>query len=313
MTNLTAKERPLKPVLKWAGGKGQLLDELRRRYPTQLGQTITKYAEPFVGGGAVLFDVLSHYDLERVYISDTNSELINAYTILRDNSELLIDALHQYATDYLPLEDSSRKDYFYAKRTRFNELKLSNQRGVELAALFVFLNRTCFNGLYRVNSQGAYNVPMGKYKSPTICDEDNLRRVARALQGTIIECAPYSQAEAFIDAHTFAYFDPPYRPLSVTSSFTAYTENDFNDTCQTELSQFIKAMGQRGAYVLASNSDPRNTNPDDDFFDDLYAGLTIERISANRMINSKASARGAISEILVSNRRERKAQPTRKP
>ena len=304
MKRIANQDRPLRPILKWAGGKGQLLEEIRQRYPEQLGTTITKYAEPFVGGGAVLFDILSHYDLEQVYISDTNAALINVYTSLRDATELLVDTLKHYEAEYLPLATQERKTYFYAKRARFNKFKLASQYDAELAALFIFLNRTCFNGLYRVNSKGEYNVPMGAYKSPTICDESNLRQVAYALQGVTIECAPYSNANKFIDQHTFAYFDPPYRPLSVTSSFTAYTENDFNDECQIELSKFIIEMSQRGAYVLASNSDPRNTNPTDDFFDKLYKGMKIESISASRMINSKASARGPIKEILISNGKE---------
>ncbi len=297
------KEQKLKPFLKWAGGKGQLLDEIRRHYPTELGSSIYKYAEPFVGGGAVLFDVLSNYDVDDVYISDSNAELINVYISLRDDSEALINALKQYESAYLPMDDDQRKSFYYKKRSRFNELKKAGQRNFELAALFIFLNRTCFNGLYRVNSKGEYNVPMGAYKSPTICDEDNLRRVAKALNGVTIVCGDYKESASFVDEHTFAYFDPPYRPLPNSASFIAYTENDFDDGCQIELGKYIKRISESGVYVVASNSDPKNTDPNDNFFDELYSGMEINRINASRMINSNASARGKISELLICSRK----------
>jgi len=293
------KEQRLKPFLKWAGGKGQLLDEIRRRYPAELGGSIYKYAEPFIGGGAVLFDVLSNYDIKNVYISDSNAELINVYISLRDDSEALINTLKQFESVYLPMNDEQRKSFYYEKRSRFNKIKVTGQKNAELAALFIFLNRTCFNGLYRVNSRGEYNVPMGNYKSPTICDEENLRRVAKALNGVTIVCGDYKESETFMDSHTFAYFDPPYRPLPNSASFTAYTENDFDDECQTDLSKFIKRISECGVYVIASNSDPKNTDPNDNFFDDLYVGMEINRIYASRMINSNASERGKISELLI--------------
>lgn len=293
------KEQKLKPFLKWAGGKGQLLEDIRRHYPADLGGSIHKYAEPFVGGGAVLFDVLSNYDIDEVYISDSNAELINVYLSLRDDSEALINTLKQFESAFLPMDNKSRKSFYYEKRSRFNELKKSGLKNTELAALFIFLNRTCFNGLYRVNSKGEYNVPMGAYKAPTICDEDNLRRVANALSGVTIVCGDYKESEIFVDRHTFAYFDPPYRPLPNSASFTAYTENNFDDECQTELGKYIRKISESGVYVITSNSDPKNTDPNDSFFDDLYSGMEINRIYASRMINSNASARGKISELLI--------------
>lgn len=298
-----AKERKLRPFLKWAGGKGQILDEIRKHYPAELGGTIYKYAEPFVGGGAVLFDVLSNYDIDEVYISDTNAELINTYIALRDDAEALINALKQFESAYLPMDDEHRKRFYYEKRSRFNELKKAGTKSTEAAALFIFLNRTCFNGLYRVNSKGEYNVPMGAYKSPVICDEDNLRKASGALEGVIIVCDDYTASKAFIDEHTFAYFDPPYRPLPKSASFTAYTESDFDDERQKELGRFIKSASAAGAYVIASNSDPKNTDPDDSFFDELYSGMEINRIHASRMINSNAGARGKISELLICSRK----------
>ena len=298
------KEQKLKPFLKWAGGKGQLLEEIKKHYPTELGRSIYKYAEPFVGGGAVLFDVLSNYDVDEVYISDSNAELINSYISLRDDTDTLIQLLKEYEITYLPMADDERKEFYYSKRTRFNELKKEHCKTVELAALFIFLNRTCFNGLYRVNARGEYNVPMGAYKSPTICDEDNLRRVAKALAGVTIVCADYKESRKFMDEHTFSYFDPPYRPLPLSASFTAYTENDFNDECQISLGKYIKELASSGVYVIASNSDPKNTDQEDNFFDDLYSGMEINRIYASRMINSNASARGKISELLICSRED---------
>ncbi len=295
-------EQKVKPFLKWAGGKGQLLEQIKNYYPLELGKSINKYAEPFVGGGAVLFDILSNYNIDEVYIGDSNKELINVYITLRDSIEELIPIIKKYEQEYLPLDNEQRKLYFYEKRSLFNSIKKTGKPNIELAALLIFLNRTCFNGLYRVNSKGEYNVPMGAYKSPTICDENNLRNVSKALKDVIIYCADYKVSENFIDEHTFAYFDPPYRPLTSSSSFTAYTENDFDDNKQKELGMFIKKMSSKGAYIVASNSDPKNINAEDNFFDDLYSGLEINRIYASRMINSNASARGKISELLICNR-----------
>jgi DNA adenine methylase len=293
------KEKRMKPFVKWAGGKGQLIYEIRKQYPKGLGDTIRKYAEPFVGGGAVLFDILNEYELDEVYISDINAELINTYQVLRDDADALISRLSQYQDEYLPLSDDSRKEYYYKKRKRFNELKCQDVLDTEIASLFIFLNRTCFNGLYRVNSKGEYNVPIGSYKAPLICDEYNLRQVSKALSGVTIVCGDYRESIDFIDNNTFVYFDPPYRPLNATSSFTAYTENVFDDKAQSELAKYIQQLSDRGAYVVASNSDPKNIDPDDDFFDGLYSKMKIMRITASRMINSDAGSRGKISELLI--------------
>ena len=293
------KEKRIKPFVKWAGGKGQLVDEIVKQYPIELGFTTRKYAEPFVGGGAVLFDILDKYNLDAVYISDTNAELINTYRVLRDNPDDLIALLSHYQETYNPLNDEQRKERYYEKRARFNELKRSGVLDIEMAALFIFLNKTCFNGLYRVNSKGEYNVPMGAYKSPLICDEYNLRTVSSALSKVEIVCGDYKESRNFIDCNTFVYFDPPYRPLNTTSNFTAYTENSFDDKAQAELAAFIQHLSDDGVYVVASNSDPKNTDPEDDFFDALYSKMKIIRIYASRMINSNATSRGKISELLI--------------
>jgi DNA adenine methylase len=290
-----------KPFIKWAGGKTQILNEIRAKYPMELCGKIKKYAEPFVGGGAVLFDVLSNYELSEIYISDINRELILTYIALRDNAETLIAMLKTLETEYLPSTEEKRKALYYAKRQRYNLLKTAKSEAVELVALFIFLNKTCFNGLYRVNAKGEFNVPQGSYKNPKICDGSNLLAVSEKLQGVNIVCADYKQARDFIDCNTFAYFDPPYRPLSETSSFTSYSRYGFDDTAQTELARFIDEMSKHGAWVVASNSDPKNTDENDDFFDKLYARHKVSRIEANRAVNSVGSRRGRIKELLIAN------------
>lgn len=290
-----------KPFLKWAGGKGQLLKEISAYYPFEKDKTITKYAEPFVGGGAVLFDILNKFELQEVYISDINAELINTYTIIRDDIDALLDILRRFESDYLALDNDERKKAYLAKRARFNELKSKKENGVELAALMIFLNKTCFNGLYRVNRKGEYNVPMGAYKNPLICNEHNLKAVSKKLQNVKIVCGDYKESNEFIDDKTFVYFDPPYRPLTPTANFTSYTEELFNDTNQLELARFVQELNNKGAKIVASNSDPKNTNEDDSFFDDAYAKQNIKRVSATRIINRNSDKRGKINELLISN------------
>ena len=291
-----------KPFLKWAGGKGQLLGQIERYYPFA-DKHITKYAEPFVGGGAVLFDVLEKFELEGVYICDINADLINTYQIIRDEIDALITMLSQIQSEFLSLDVEHRKAYYISKRSLFNRIKVNESiaNNIQKAALMIFLNRTCFNGLFRVNKKGLFNVPMGAYKRPLICDEANLRAVSQKLQGVMIACGDYKSSAEFIDQNTFVYFDPPYRPLSATAGFTAYTEGSFDDAAQLELASFVGAMCDRGAKVVLSNSDPRNMNPEDDFFDLVYASYKIRRIEANRMINCNAKARGKIKELLISN------------
>ncbi|MDO5397020.1 MAG: DNA adenine methylase [bacterium] len=295
-------EKRVKPFLKWAGGKSQLLKEIEQYYPFKNG-TVTKYAEPFVGGGAVLFDILSKYNLEEVYISDINAELINTYTAIREHIDELLTLLSLYQNEYIPKETEQRKVYYMAKRERFNDLKANGNEAenIEKAALMILLNKTCFNGLFRVNKKGMFNVPMGAYKNPLICDEKNLMAVSEKLQNVKIVCGDYRESANFIDEHTFVYFDPPYRPLTETASFTAYTENLFNDEEQIELARFVECMHKKGARVLVSNSDPKNSDTDDDFFDTIYANRKIKRVEANRMINCNSEARGKIKELLISN------------
>lgn len=299
---LICDDKRVKPFLKWAGGKGQLLAEIGKYYPFADGK-ITKYAEPFVGGGAVLFDILSKYDLDEVYISDINAELINSYRIIRDNIEILISLLANMQNEFVPMDTENRREYYLNKRERFNNLKVNGAESinVEKAALMIFLNKTCFNGLFRVNRKGLFNVPMGSYKNPMICDEENLRAVSEKLRNVTIVCGDYRESAGFIDDETFVYFDPPYRPITDTSSFTAYTENIFSDEEQIELAKYVDSMHKKGAKIVVSNSDPKNTNISDNFFDTIYSSHRIKRVEATRMINCNSEARGKIKELLISN------------
>lgn len=292
----------VKPFLKWAGGKGQLLHEIEPYYPFD-DQSVTKYAEPFVGGGAVLFDILDRFELEAVYISDINAQLICTYQVIRDEVNELVDILAGYQSEYLSMDTENRRIYYTDKREQFNRLIIKCEEGqrVKQAALMIFLNRTCFNGLYRVNRQGLFNVPIGSYKKPLICDDTNLLAVSDKLKGVQIVCGDYRRSSDFIDSHTFVYFDPPYRPITQTSSFTAYTENAFGDVQQKELAEFVDEMGKRGARIVVSNSDPQNADTEDHFFDEIYSSHKIARVDANRMINSNSDARGKIKELLISN------------
>lgn len=287
------------PFVKWAGGKTQLLPEIRKHYPHR----IKKYCEPFVGGGAVLFDILQTFHPDEVLINDMNAELINIYQQIKSNCSLLIEQLSELQDKYnfFPMEEN--KLFFLENRQRYNELKLTERKAenLEKAALFIFLNKTCFNGLYRVNKKGEFNVPFNNAKNPLICDAVNLKACAKVLQNVQLKAGDYSECKEFIDKKTFVYIDPPYRPLSKTSAFTSYTKNQFSDKEQIELGKFVEENSQKKAKILLSNSDPRNFDKSDNFFDDLYSNFEIERISASRMINSNAKKRGAISELLISN------------
>lgn len=291
---------PASPFVKWAGGKSQLINEISKRLPSANKQ-IRKYAEPFIGGGAVLFYILNNYDLEEVYISDINAELLNVYTQIKNYPSHIIEQLRILEEDFINLDKERRKEFYYKIRDKFNFLKAKRSHDIELASYFIFLNRTCFNGLYRVNRHGEYNVPMGDYKNPKICDENNILTVSNVLSKVSINCGSFELCDDFVDSNTFVYFDPPYRPLNVTSSFTSYTEGSFNDEDQIQLAHFFRQLDKKGAYLLESNSDPKNTNPSDEFFDELYKGFTIDRVCASRMINSKVSGRGQISELLIRN------------
>ena len=291
----------VRPFIKWVGGKGQLIDVLRKNLPQNIGTEITKYAEPFVGGGALLFDLINCYNFEEIYINDNNRELINVYTVIKDKCEFLIFALKNIETQYNNLSEEEQQNFYYEKREIFNTVLLSDESSVEKAALFIFINKTCFNGIYRVNKKGKFNVPFGKRKNVNICDVDNLYKISKLLKKVIIKSGDYKDVLNFADESTLVYFDPPYRPLNTTSSFTAYTKEDFSDKDQEQLANVFKELSRRGSKVILSNSDPKNVNEEDNFFDNLYSGYTIMRIDACRAINSVGSKRGKIKELLITN------------
>ncbi len=296
-----------KPFLKWAGGKGQLLNKFEEMYPQELiNGEIDTYIEPFVGGGAVLFDILQKYKVKKAVIVDLNKELVNCYRCIKADVKELIKHLKTLQSEFLSLSDEKRKGYFLKVRKRYNKIHLNGKYDFEKAADFIFLNKTCFNGLYRVNSKGEFNVPFGKYKNPLICDSENLTLISNLLQNVEIRFGDYSICEEYVNGRTFIYFDPPYRPLIENSSFVGYDKSGFNDNNQKELAEFVKKLDKQNCLVMLSNSDPKNTNPDDNFFDELYKGFEIDRIFAKRMINCQADKRGDITEIVIRNYKRRK-------
>lgn len=291
---------PARPFIKWVGGKTQLLDDIKKTLPRDLSRRDEMtYVEPFVGGGAVLFWILQEYpNITRAVINDINAELICTYRVIKYDVENLILKLSRLQNEYLPLNEVDRKKYFLAQRERFNERDTSE---VEIAALFIFLNRTCFNGLYRVNSKGKFNVPHGRYANPRICDEETLRADSAVLQRVEILCGDFAQTGKYAHDNVLFYFDPPYRPLTDTSAFTSYAKEGFDDAEQIRLRDFCDIIAKQKSLFVASNSDPLNVDNEDDFFDHLYKMFSIKRVSAARMINSKGNGRGTISEIMISN------------
>ena len=289
-----------RPFIKWVGGKTQLLDEVRKSLPRDFAsrQHVT-YVEPFVGGGAVMFWILQAYpNIEKAVINDINKELICTYKVIKENVEELIVELACIQDDYIPLGAEDRKAYYMEKRACFNTKQTAP---VETAALFIFLNRTCFNGLYRVNSKGEFNVPHGKYANPRICDADNLLACSFVLQRVEILCGDFAETGRYAGPDTLFYFDPPYKPITETSSFTSYSKEGFDDKEQLRLRDFCDQISKEKALFVASNSDPKDVNPKENFFDTIYQHFIIKRVSAARMINSDASGRGAISELMISN------------
>ena len=293
-----------RPFLKWAGGKRQLISEIEARLPSDIDEC-SSYVEPFIGGGAVLFHLLESRRFDEVHISDLNPELVLCYRTLQEDADEVIKHLSQMIESY-PSEQEDRKESYYAIREDWNSdvgkiPSLSKTRMAKRTAQTLFLNKTCFNGLFRVNRKGEFNVPIGSYVNPSFPSSEDLLEVQKALQGITIHEAPFEECESWVSKDSFVYFDPPYRPLSDTANFVSYAKGDFNDQDQERLATLFRELDQKGAKVLLSNSDPKNTVPEDDFFDDLYSGFTIDRVEANRAINSNPDRRGAITELLIRN------------
>ena len=298
-----------RPFLKWAGGKWQLLEQFQ--FPRELnGKGIIKqYYEPFLGGGAVFFWVMQNCKIEKAYINELSPEIYLCYVAIQKNVERVINYLKTWEKKYHKLDSVRQESLYYRIRNKYNQTrqsvnfkKYSTKKHSERVAMTIFLNRTCFNGLYRVNSKGEFNVPFGRYKNPTICDIQNLRAVSKVLKDVMITNEDFSIIQKQIKKNSFVYFDPPYRPLNKTSSFTSYSSNEFNDKEQERLCSVFRQLSQiSGVKIMLSNSDPKNESKSDNFFDTLYEGFRIERLKAKRMINCDASKRGEINEILVMN------------
>ena len=297
----------VKPFVKWAGGKGQLLGELEKRLPSEILQekTVRRYVEPFVGGGAFFFYLKNNYSIQESYLSDINKDLILIYKVIKNNYNELVAELSEIESFHLKKSEEKRKENFYKIRDRYNSQDINYQQPssewIKRTGYFIFLNKTCFNGLYRLNSKGEFNVPFGRYKNPRICDEQNLKQVQFSLKSTNLFHGDFTKSSKYILDNTFIYLDPPYRPLNNTSYFTNYSKNGFNDDSQKKLADFFKLMDKRGAKLMLSNSDPQNHNEQDRFFDELYEGFTVERVTAKRNINRDPSKRGFIKELIVRN------------
>jgi DNA adenine methylase len=298
-----------KPFVKWVGGKGQLLEQFERYYPNELKiGAIKNYVEPFLGGGALYFSIMEKYKPENAYLSDMNRDLILTYNIIQKKHEALLDRLEQYQRRYDETAMDKRYELFLETRKHFNEQRFEinyknlAENRILRAAQFIFLNKTCFNGLFRLNSKGEFNVPFGKHKTINIFDPDNIRAVSAALQNAEIFQAEYSDCYKKVDSKTFVYLDPPYRPLTQTSDFTAYTGAEWTDKQQLELAIFFQKLDrEKGAKLMLSNSDPANINPNDTFFVKAYRGYNFFKVSANRAVNCNGKGRGKINELLITN------------
>lgn len=292
----------MKPFIKWAGGKNSLLDEIQKRLPDFVYSQDFCLIEPFVGGGAVCLWALSQLPyLKKLIINDYNADLINVYQVIKNHPDDLIWYIESLQNDYNQLTDlESKKPYFYHKRDIFNTRSGNN---IEQAGLFIFLNKSAFNGLYRVNKNNQFNVPIGSYKSPKFIDKDNILTISQKLQNTQILTGDFELVLSYLpnDLPCVFYIDPPYRPISDTASFTAYSDSGFDDNEQKRLAKFCQKIDKMGHHFLLSNSDPKNHNTNDDFFDELYANFNINRIQANRSIGANGKSRKFISEILVDN------------
>ena len=270
-------EKETYPIVKWVGGKRQLMFELLKNMP----KSYNRYFEPFIGGGALFFELQP----ENAYISDMNDELINLYSVVRDNVYELISDLNKHEVS---------KEYFLEIRNLDRTDEYKNLSDVQRASRFIYLNRTCFNGLYRVNSQGQFNVPYGNYKNPRIVDENNLLNCSELLKNTEIKCADFSEILTKVKKGDFVYFDPPYVPLNETSSFTSYTKDGFDMDMQFKLREVCDELDSMGVMFMLSNSDTK-------FVNELYSNYEIKKVFASRAVNANAEGRGKITEVLVRN------------
>jgi DNA adenine methylase len=289
-----------KPFLKWAGGKTQLLNDIENKFPYKENDEFS-YIEPFVGSGAILFWVLNNFpNLSSVIINDINEDLINSYKTIKSGVIDLISVLKSFETEYHSLsgQTEEKKKYYYDKRNLFNSRE--SEQTIQ-SALFIFLNRTCFNGLYRVNKKNEFNVPIGSYKRPLICDENNLLAISKLLQKVEILSGDFEQTINYVNENSLFYFDPPYKPLSETSCFNSYVKDEFDDNEQIRLKLFCDKLNQLNSKWILSNSDVKGKDPNNNFFDELFGKYQISRVLAKRSINANPAKRGMLTELLISN------------
>ncbi|MBU2491290.1 MAG: Dam family site-specific DNA-(adenine-N6)-methyltransferase [Bacteroidetes bacterium] len=298
-------DKVVKPFLKWAGGKTQLLTKLEKRFPGELiNGEIENYYEPFLGGGAVFFFIKSKYkSLKNFYLYDINPELFIAYSVIQKNVDNLIESLGIIKEEYL--SSKNRKDYFLEIRSKFNSSLDSinfqeyNNTWIERTSQIIFLNKTCFNGLFRVNKKGHFNVPFGAYKNPAIYDKTALINSSQLLDNVKLFLGDFELINDHIKENSFVYFDPPYKALSSSSNFTSYSRDNFDDHAQIRLANLFKQFAKtKSIKLMLSNSDTK-----DGYFDSLYNfdQIEIKRILAKRMINSVSNKRGEINELVITN------------
>ena len=293
-----------KPFLKWAGGKGQLLTQLDEHLPGELQEQEFTYIEPFVGGGAMLFHILRKFpNITHAVINDINPHLVTAYRVIKQQPDELIRKLSDLERDYFSQSDEEgKKAFFLNVRNIFNEAVLDD---VDRTKYLIFLNRTCFNGLYRVNSKGKFNVPFGRNLHPTICNADTILadcEVLNRVDVTILNGDFELTSDEMREGLNFFYFDPPYRPLNATSSFNSYSKEEFNDDEQIRLHDFCIHLNERSNVKwMLSNADCSAKNPEDTFFEELYKDFRIERVYASRFINANPEKRGKLTELLIKN------------
>lgn len=306
LQNTVVKKKAVvaKPFVKWAGGKGNLLQKLEALLPTDFDdlENVT-YIEPFVGGGAMLFYMLQrHKCIRRAVINDINADLIRCYRLIANDPQILIDRLKNIENNYYSVDFPARKELFYAYRDQYNSEGIHAD---ERAALFIFLNHTCFNGLYRVNAAGKFNVPYGRYKKPVICNEELImadHRLLNSVELVIRQAGDYKFVRQNLSRNhsNFVYFDPPYRPLNDTSSFKEYSNDPFDDIQQEELKEFCDRLSNQNCLIMLSNSDSKTENGDS-YFEELYQGYRFERIMAPRFINANGEKREKLTEVVISN------------
>lgn len=288
-----------KPFVKWAGGKTQLISDIKNKIPKHFVSEAFTYIEPFVGGGSVFFWVMNNFNVKKAIINDINPHLVNTYKSIKNYPNELISVLENLQKDFHSIENEvEKKGYYNQIRDLYNA---KTEEEIRQAAMFIFLNKTCFNGLYRVNRKGEYNVPMGRYNKPLICDRQNILAVNDVLQRVEITCGDFEATLDFAEKNTLFYLNPPYKPLNETSNFNAYSEFSFDDNEQIRLRDFCVKLNARNCHWILSNSDMKNVDSNNNFFDDLYSEFNIQRVFAKRSINSKAEKRGILTELLIYN------------